>query len=188
MAELTTEAEATANSCCAPEAQATCCDARANAECCDPSHGEGCGCAAGESINPAASAVREQVRERYAAAAVQATSTDPGAGAGCCALSDTFDGGGEVFGAALYALGGIDVLLSAKRVGPTGKAHGLDMTDEMLALARENAKKAGVENVQFHKGYIEEIPLPDASVDVVISNCGDQPAIVRARRPNATSR
>jgi arsenite methyltransferase len=67
--------------------------------------------------------------------------------------------------------GGIDVLLSAKRVGPTGKAHGLDMTDEMLALARENARKAGVENVEFHKGYIEEIPLPDASVDVVISNC-----------------
>src|SRR6185312_1993476 len=67
--------------------------------------------------------------------------------------------------------GGIDVLLSARRVGPTGRAHGLDMTDEMLALARENARKAGVENVEFHKGYIEEIPLPDESVDVVISNC-----------------
>ena len=67
--------------------------------------------------------------------------------------------------------GGIDVLLSAKRVGPTGKAYGLDMTDEMLALARENAAKAGATNVEFLKGYIEEIPLPDASVDVVISNC-----------------
>jgi ubiquinone/menaquinone biosynthesis C-methylase UbiE len=160
------------------------------------------------------------VRERYAAAAVQVATTDPGAG--CWAPSETFDGGSDVFGAALYALddheqlpdtaklaslgcgnptavaelhagetvldlgsgGGIDVLLSARRVGPTGKAHGLDMTDEMLALARENARKAGVENVEFHKGYIEEIPLPDASVDVVISNCvinlsGDKPKVLR---------
>ena len=67
--------------------------------------------------------------------------------------------------------GGIDVLLSARRVGPTGKAYGLDMTDQMLALARENQRKAGVENVEFLKGQIEAIPLPDASVDVVISNC-----------------
>jgi len=67
--------------------------------------------------------------------------------------------------------GGIDVLLSAKRVGPTGKAYGLDMTDEMLALANENKRKAGVENVEFVKGEIEQIPLPDNSVDVVISNC-----------------
>jgi arsenite methyltransferase len=67
--------------------------------------------------------------------------------------------------------GGIDVLLSAKRVGPTGKAYGLDMTDEMLALARENQRKAGVQNVEFLKGEIEHIPLPDNSVDVVISNC-----------------
>jgi arsenite methyltransferase len=143
-------------------------------------------------------------------------------GAGCCAASQTFDGGSEVFGAALYALGdreqlpdtatlaslgcgnptavaelhegetvldlgsggGIDVLLSAKHVGPTGWAHGLDMTDEMLALARENANKAGVENVEFHQGYIEQIPLPDESVDVVISNCvinlsGDKPMVLR---------
>jgi arsenite methyltransferase len=151
--------------------------------------------------------VRERVRERYAAAATRATTTDPGAG--CCAPSKNFDSGSEVFGAALYALsdheqlpdtatlaslgcgnptavaelhegetvldlgsgGGIDVLLSAKRVGPSGRAHGLDMTDEMLALARDNAQKAGLENVEFHKGYIEEIPLPDASIDVVISNC-----------------
>jgi len=67
--------------------------------------------------------------------------------------------------------GGIDVLLSARRVGPSGKAYGLDMTDEMLALANENKQKAGAENVEFLKGEIEHIPLPDGSVDVVISNC-----------------
>lgn len=67
--------------------------------------------------------------------------------------------------------GGIDVLLSARRVGPTGKAYGLDMTDEMLALANENKRKAGAENVEFLKGEIESIPLPDNSVDVIISNC-----------------
>ena len=67
--------------------------------------------------------------------------------------------------------GGIDVLLSARRVGPTGKAYGLDMTDDMLELARENQRKAGVENVEFLRGEIESIPLPDNSVDVIISNC-----------------
>jgi SAM-dependent methyltransferase len=67
--------------------------------------------------------------------------------------------------------GGIDVLLSARRVSPGGKAYGLDMTDEMLALARENQEKAGIENVEFLKGEIEDIPLPDNSVDVIISNC-----------------
>src|SRR5438105_318796 len=67
--------------------------------------------------------------------------------------------------------GGIDVLLSARRVGPTGKAYGLDMTDEMLALANENKGKAGLDNVEFLKGEIEHIPLPDNSVDVIISNC-----------------
>ena len=67
--------------------------------------------------------------------------------------------------------GGIDVLLSAKRVGPAGKAYGLDMTDEMLALARENQRKAGVTNVEFLKGEIENVPLPDGTVDVIISNC-----------------
>jgi len=80
--------------------------------------------------------------------------------------------------------GGIDVLLSAKRVGPTGKVYGLDMTDEMLALARENQRKAGVTNVEFLKGTIESIPLPDASVDVIISNCvinlsSDKDAVLR---------
>ena len=67
--------------------------------------------------------------------------------------------------------GGIDVLLSARRVGPSGKVYGLDMTDEMLALARENQRKAGAQNVEFLKGEIENIPLPDCSVDVIISNC-----------------
>ena len=80
--------------------------------------------------------------------------------------------------------GGIDVLLSAKRVGPTGKAYGLDMTDEMLALARENQRKAGATNVEFLKGTIEAIPLPDNSVDVIISNCvinlsNDKDAVLR---------
>ena len=156
---------------------------------------------------------------RSASAALQVTSTDPGAG--CCAPSEAFDGGSEVFGAALYAIadreqipdtaalaslgcgnptavaelhegetvldlgsgGGIDVLLSAKRVGSTGLAYGLDMTDEMLALARENQVKAGVENVQWLRGHIEEIPLAADTVDVVISNCvinlsGDKPRVI----------
>src|SRR6185436_11117085 len=80
--------------------------------------------------------------------------------------------------------GGIDVLLSAKRVGPTGHAYGLDMTDDMLALARENQSKAGATNVEFLRGTIESIPLPDNSVDVIISNCvinlsSDKDAVLR---------
>jgi arsenite methyltransferase len=80
--------------------------------------------------------------------------------------------------------GGIDVLLSARRVGPSGKAYGLDMTDDMLALARDNQLRAGVQNVEFLKGEIEHIPLPDASVDVIISNCvinlsGDKDQVLR---------
>jgi SAM-dependent methyltransferase len=80
--------------------------------------------------------------------------------------------------------GGIDVLLSARRVGPTGKAYGLDMTDEMLALAEDNKRKSGLQNVEFLKGEIENIPLPDNSVDVVISNCvinlsGDKDRVIR---------
>src|SRR2546425_9967490 len=77
--------------------------------------------------------------------------------------------------------GGIDVLLSARRVGPTGKAYGLDMTDEMLALARDNQRKSGVENVEFLRGEIENVPLPDGSVDVVISNCVINPSADKAR-------
>ena len=155
-----------------------------------------------------ADAIREEVRSRYAEAAlrVEAGDTD---GCGCGTSSCCDPGSGELFGAGLYdalerdALpgaarlaslgcgnptavadlrtgevvldlgsgGGIDVLLSARRVGETGRAYGLDMTDEMLALARRNAEQAGAENVEFLKGQIEQIPLPDASVDVVISNC-----------------
>jgi arsenite methyltransferase len=151
-------------------------------------------------------AIRERVRERYAAAAAAVTDQSS---SGCCGSPTGEAGcGSEVFGGSLYdaeaeaapkaaveaSLGcgvptavadlhegetvldlgsgaGADVLISARRVGATGKAIGLDMTDEMLELARANAAEAGVENVEFVKGYIEEIPLADASVDVVISNC-----------------
>src|SRR5215211_4669111 len=177
--------------------------------------------------------IREQVRERYAAAA---TAVAESTGAGCCGapaaiagcgpdIASTDKHGNEVFGVALYdaegdaapkaaveaSLGcgvptavadlhegetvldlgsgaGADVLISARRVGASGKAIGLDMTEEMLALARANAAEAGVANVEFVKGYIEEIPLPDASVDVVISNCvinlaGDKrPVLAEAAR------
>ena len=220
MAELTTpEGSAPAGSCCASEQQASCCTPSDKAECCNPSHDDGCGCAAGNATEASESDIREQVRERYGAAAVSVTSGD--AGAGCCAPSEAFDGGSDVFGKALYALGdrdqvpdtaalaslgcgnptavaelhegetvldlgsggGLDVLLSARRVGATGLAYGLDMTDEMLVLARENQQKAGVENVQWLRGHIEQIPLPAATVDVVISNCvinlsGDKPTVL----------
>ena len=152
--------------------------------------------------------VREEVRERYAEAAV---SLSAGCGCGCDCESIGCCGEEEttLFGQGLYAAderadlpadavaaslgcgnplamvtlhegetvldlgsgGGIDVLLSGKRVGETGTVYGLDMTDEMLALAQENARKAGATNVHFLKGLIEDIPLPAASVDVVISNC-----------------
>jgi len=149
---------------------------------------------------------REQVRERYAEAALGAMSARPES---ACCDSDCCAGSAGAFGPALYepteqdglpdtALlaslgcgnptavaelregetvldlgsgGGIDVLLSARRVGPTGKVYGLDMTDEMLSLALENKRKAGADNVEFLKGYIEQIPLPASTVDVVISNC-----------------
>src|SRR3954452_25113619 len=172
--------------------------------------------------------IREEVRDRYAAAARSAAEDSAGCGCGsaarsCCgvdvALTDA--SGEEDFGNTLYAgeevgeaaaaieaslgcgaahavadlhrgetvldLGsgaGGDVLISARRVGPTGRAIGLDMTDEMLDLARKNAADAGAANVEFLRGHIEEIPLPDASVDVVISNCvinlsGDKAGVLR---------
>jgi arsenite methyltransferase len=152
------------------------------------------------------SEVREDVRERYAAAARSVTkgaaANDCEAIAGCCDPADglgvqLYDvtqradlpeeavlaslGCGNPIAVAelregetvldLGSGGGIDVLLSAKRVGATGKAYGVDMTEEMLDLARENTRKAGATNVEFLKGYIEDVPLPDGSVDVVISNC-----------------
>lgn len=152
--------------------------------------------------------LREEVRERYARAALEVLEgVDDGCGSGCCAPSGCEAETG--FGATVYdpvalaevpeaaALaslgcgnpiavaelregevvldlgsgGGIDVILSARRVGPSGMAYGLDMTEEMLELARRNAAEAGVDNVRFLRGYIEDVPLPDASVDVVISNC-----------------
>ena len=172
-------------------------------------------------------AVRDQVRARYAAAAIQVAGgqgdcgcgqpADCGCGSGCCGATASGEPG---FGARLYAGtdrdtlpdaavlaslgcgnptavaelregetvldlgsgGGIDVLLSARRVGPTGTAYGLDMTGEMLHLARANATEAGATNVEFLKGHIEAIPLPAETVDVVISNCvinlsTDKPAV-----------
>jgi arsenite methyltransferase len=108
----------------------------------------------------------------YAGAEVDGATADAlGASLGCgvpTAVADLHPG--EVV-LDLGAGAGADVLISAQRVGPTGKAYGLDMTDEMLGLARANAAKAGAENVEFVKGYIEDVPLPDGAVDVVISNC-----------------
>ncbi len=150
-----------------------------------------------------AGSVREQVKEKYGAAARQVQQSSEAAccnpSFSCCDpitinLYSESEKRGLPANAVLASLGcgnptalidlkqgetvldlgsggGIDVLLSAKRVGPSGKAYGLDMTDDMLALARENQRQAGVENVEFLKGEIEHIPLPDASVDVVISNC-----------------
>jgi len=130
----------------------------------------GCGCSCGPSA--AVEPNDEMARGLYA---VDETSELPAeavlASLGCgnpTALADLHPG--EVV-LDLGSGGGIDVLLSARRVGPTGKAYGLDMTDEMLALARDNQRKAGVDNVEFLKGEIEDIPLPAASVDVIISNC-----------------
>ena len=161
--------------------------------------------------------LRDEVRRRYAQAALSVTN----GGEGCCGGGGCCDGEAEGdFGGSLYAIeergelpdaavlaslgcgnptavaelregetvldlgsgGGIDVILSARRVGPTGMAFGVDMTEEMLALARKNAAEAGVANAVFLKGVIEEVPLPADSVDVVISNCvvnlsTDKPAV-----------
>ena len=166
------------------------------------------------------SELREQVRERYARAALE-VADDCGCGPDCCSGGDRVTTTEDVrFGVQRYdaesksglpeaallaslgcgnptavaelkpgetvldlgAGGGIDVLLSARRVSPGGKAYGLDMTDEMLELAERNRREAGVDNVEFLKGYIEEVPLPNGSVDVVISNCVvnlsvDKPAV-----------
>jgi len=166
-----------------------------------------------------ADAIREEVRRRYAEAALAAAGGEHGScgGGSCCGGEPAGAGFGEELytgeqreaipdAAALASLGcgnptavadleegevvldlgsggGIDVILSARRVGPAGVAYGLDMTDEMLALAQQNAREAGVANVHFLKGVIEAIPLPPASVDVVISNCVvnlsvDKPAVL----------
>jgi arsenite methyltransferase len=168
-------------------------------------------------------ALRDEVRRRYAEAAVAAERGGCGCGddGGCCG-NVACDGDEGTFGQALYSVeqrgelpdtamlaslgcgnptavaelregetvldlgsgGGIDVILSAKRVGPSGRAFGLDMTDEMLALAQTNAEKAGIRNAIFLRGTMENVPLPASSVDVVISNCvinlsTDKPAVLR---------
>ena len=191
--------------CCSPEAQESCCQPEAKTECCGGEAGS-CGCSAGRSE---AQDVRETVRQRYAAAAVAVEHGRAGCGeelfgAGLYGIPEREElpdaaklaslGCGNPTAVAelhkdqsvldLGSGGGIDVLLSARRVGQTGKAYGLDMTDEMLDLARRNQAEAGVENVEFLKGNIEQVPLPDDAVDVVISNCvinlsGDKPAVFR---------
>ncbi len=207
-------AELDPRNCCPPEDQTGCCESSEKASCCGEQHGEGCGCAAGDgrASSVAATAVRETVREKYAAAARAAAE---GSG-GCCSPADQTG----AFGASLYAdeasavpeaavgaslgcgvptavadlhegevvldLGsgaGADALISARRVGPTGRAIGIDMTEEMLELARQNAVQAGLDNVEFRLGYLEQLPLGDDSVDVVISNCvinlsGDKPQVL----------
>ncbi|MGZ6619461.1 MAG: arsenite methyltransferase [Solirubrobacteraceae bacterium] len=212
MAELETT-----TTCCSTETQATCCEAEDKPGCCGEQHADHCGCAAGATATTSAEALRETVREKYAAAARQAGD----AASWCCEAGfDPADTGTQTFGATLYgeegahapqeavnaSLGcgvptavadlhegetvldlgsgaGADVFISARRVGPTGRAIGIDMTDEMLELARRNAAEAGLENVEFRRGYLEELPLEDDSVDVVISNCvinlsGDKPTVL----------
>lgn len=130
--------------------------------CCGPSASSSC---CGESVDPITSGLYDELQKS------ELPETAVLASLGCgnpTALAELKPG--EVV-LDLGSGGGIDVLLSARRVGPAGKAYGLDMTDEMLALARENQGKAGVENVEFLKGEIEHMPLPDNSVDVIISNC-----------------
>ena len=132
-----------------------------DASCCSPS-----ACCAGEqSVDP----ITSNLYSESETAALPADAVAASLGCGNPTALAELRAGETVLD--LGSGGGIDVLLSARRVGPTGKAYGLDMTDEMLALARENQRKAGVDNVEFLKGEIEAIPLPDDSVDVIISNC-----------------
>jgi SAM-dependent methyltransferase len=131
--------------------------------------GDRSGCACGCTVEGAADPVSSGLYETAETDGVPAGAVTASLGCGNpTALVDLKDGDVVLD---LGSGGGLDVLLSARRVGPTGKAYGLDMTDEMLALALENKRLAGVTNVEFLKGEIERIPLPDASVDVVISNC-----------------
>ena len=203
MAELS---PATTSRCCATDRQATCCEPEDKATCCIP-QSESCGCSAGSTADQVV--VREVVRDRYAAAAraaagmvadepagegfgaalysqedVELASRAAAASLGCgvpTAVADLHEGETVLD---LGSGAGADVLISARRVGSTGRVIGLDMTDEMVELARANAEHAGVENVEFVKGYIEEMPLGEGAVDVVISNCvinlsGDKPRVIR---------
>jgi arsenite methyltransferase len=198
--------------CCTPERDASCCDPSDKATCCGE-HGQECGCAEEEQDVRDTVRERYAAAARRAASG-QGCGCDPDialadqSGAqvfGDALYANEHTDGAETALAASLGCGvptavaelhegetvldlgsgaGADVLISARRVGPTGRAIGLDMTDEMLDLARTNAAQAGVTNVEFLKGYIEQIPLPDDSVDVVISNCvinlsGDKPAVIR---------
>jgi SAM-dependent methyltransferase len=152
--------------------------------CCGEGAGCGCGCGGTEGQVPTAPEdLRAAVRERYAAAAEgAAASGELSLGCGNPTVIADLNAGEAVLD--LGSGGGGDVLLSAGRVGPSGKVYGVDMTDEMLELARDNQRRAGVENVEFLEGTIEEIPLPDDSIDVIISNCvinlsADKPAVFR---------
>ncbi len=212
MAELSTGCctPAAQETCCEPSEKASCCGESHGSGCgCSAGSVQSSTTAATATI----AQVRETVREKYAAAAVAAASgaaccgpaEDAGVwGASLYADGDESDAPQAAINASLGCgvptavadlhdgetvldLGsgaGADVLISARRVGPVGKAIGLDMTDEMLELARANAREAGVENVEFLKGYLEDVPLEDEAVDVVISNCvinlsGDKPRIIR---------
>jgi SAM-dependent methyltransferase len=126
-------------------------------------------CCAGACGGTSADPVTSDLYERGQVAALPPEAVEASLGCGNPAALAQLRPGDTVLD--LGSGGGIDVLLSARRVGPAGKAYGLDMTDEMLALARENQRKAGLENIEFLKGEIENIPLPDNSVDVIISNC-----------------
>ncbi|HEY2656967.1 MAG TPA: arsenite methyltransferase [Solirubrobacteraceae bacterium] len=212
MADLNTECctPAAQETCCEPSAKASCCGDAHSSECgCSAGSPHPSTVTATATVDQ----VREVVREKYAAAAAAAASgaaccgppeddgvfggslyVDSGesgapaaavnASLGCgvpTAVADLHDGETVLD---LGSGAGADVLISARRVGPTGRAIGLDMTDEMLELARTNAGEAGLENVEFVKGYLEDMPLDDQTVDVVISNCvinlsGDKPQVIR---------
>jgi ubiquinone/menaquinone biosynthesis C-methylase UbiE len=211
MAELTTDppaccAPAVQASCCAPAAKEDCCATSAA--------GGDCGCSSGSGRRDVREAVRERYGAAARAAAHdEPVSCGCGPAAGLTDAHGEVVFGGALYGdeatepALAASLGcgvptavadlhdgetvldlgsgaGADVLLSARRVAPNGRAIGVDMTDEMLDLARRHAGAAGIENVEFVKGYLEDLPLADASVDVIISNCvinlaGDKPAVLR---------
>ncbi len=210
MADVTNQccSPAVQQTCCDPSEKAACCDESHGSGCGCAAGGTAPSMASTATVE----LVRETVREKYAAAAVTAASgsgccspadetgvfgsslyAESGEGdapdaavnasLGCgvpTAVADLHEG--EVV-LDLGSGAGADVLISARRVGPSGRAIGIDMTDEMLDLARRNAIDAGAQNVEFVKGYLEDLPLPDASVDVVISNCvinlsGDKPRVL----------
>src|SRR5215218_9318001 len=200
MAELNTATESSSccspsaqETCCEPSEKGACCATSAA--------GGSCGCAAGQASEPAGDireTVRDKYAAAARRAAESSTASCGCGPAGDAVFGSALYDGSETTGATAAAVGaslgcgvptavadlhvgetvldlgsgaGADVLISARRVGATGRAIGLDMTEEMLELARANAAEAGVENVEFVKGYIEDIPLVDGSVDVVISNC-----------------